>query len=83
MSRTVTDVISIDVSGIGSGSATRPVAAVASEESAGADASGDGFGDAPEVMDGVRLRKPKLIQHILTRKERGVPAVPAMTSWLF
>jgi hypothetical protein len=34
-------------------------------------------------MDGVRLRKPKLIQHILTRKERGVPAVPAMTSWLF
>jgi hypothetical protein len=43
---------------------------------------GDGIADAPAVVDGVLLRRPRLIQAILTRKERGVAGVQPMTSWL-
>ena len=44
--------------------------------------SADGIADAPAVVDGVVLRRPRLIQAILTRKERGVAGVQPMNSWL-
>ena len=70
-----------------------PTHASAAAASAGAVAAGtgallvvavdaDGIADAPAVVDGVLLRRPRLIQAILTRKERGVAGVQPMTSWL-
>ena len=80
----------------GGGSSSSDVAAdTTAGGSSGAPANGSGaprvvanidgtvdLPEAPAVMDGVLLRRPRLIQAILTRKERGVAAVQPMLSWL-